>query len=506
MSHRKALLTILDGWGIGPNPEVDAIFQAKTPVYDRFIEQYPNARLTTFGEDVGLPDGQMGNSEVGHLNIGAGRIVYQELARINKAIRENTLGQMPAITQLIEYANEHSKPIHLMGLLSDGGVHSHIDHAIALCHILAKGGVKEIYIHAFMDGRDTDPRAGADYIRKLEEGIKGTNACLATVIGRYYAMDRDLRWERIRRAYDLLVSGKGKKYVDGITALKESYKEGITDEFIEPILIEEKGLIKKEDGVLFFNFRTDRPRQIVRALTQEDFEEHEMKALPLKMVTMLQYDQKFKDISVVYEKENLQHTLGEHLSAKGLSQVRIAETEKYPHVTFFFNGGREKPFEGEDRILIPSPKVATYDLAPEMSANEITNAICQRIEDNPPDFICLNYANADMVGHTGDFNAAISACETVDNCLGKLVDQALKADYEILVIADHGNSDIMKNEDGSPNTAHTTSPVPIIYISDNPGNRQLESGKLADIAPTILSLMGIAPPEAMTGQILVKNR
>ena len=390
-----------------------------------------------------------------------------------------------------------------MGLLSDGGVHSHINHAKALAQILIQGGVSRVFIHAFMDGRDTDPNGGIEYVKDLQDSLAGIPASIATIVGRYYAMDRDLRWERIAIAYNLLVKGEGNRSVDAIQALKESYDVGITDEFIKPILLDEDGLIKDGDAVLFYNFRTDRPRQIVRALTQESFPAQGMNPLQLKMTTMVNYDQEFSGVDVVYEKENLRETLGEHLANLGLSQVRIAETEKYPHVTFFFSGGREVPFEKEDRILIPSPKVATYDLAPEMSAHGITDAICDRIRQNAPDFICLNYANADMVGHTGDFQAAIKACETVDDCLGRLVDVALKHDYEIIIIADHGNSDVMKNEDGSPHTAHTTSPVPVIYVSNQPESNKLKEGKLADIAPTILHLMGVPSPPAMDGEILL---
>lgn len=502
MNTKKSLLVILDGWGLGERPEVDAINEGKTPFFDQLMSDYPNAHLTTFGEEVGLPEGQMGNSEVGHLNIGAGRVVYQELARINKAVREKNLETTPAIQELINYAKTNDKPIHLMGLLSDGGVHAHIEHLKALCHILSDAGVKNIHIHAFMDGRDTDPRGGSRYVADLQDDIKETSAKIATVIGRYYAMDRDLRWERIKKAYDLMVKGVGTRTDDVVATLDASYASGITDEFVEPLVINEGGLIKADDAVLFFNYRTDRPRQITRALTQEDFEDHGLCKLPLHMVTMTNYDQSYQDIHVVYDKDDIEETMGQTVSAAGLSQVRIAETEKYPHVTFFFNGGREEPFPLEDRIMIPSPKVATYDLAPEMSAREVTEAICNRIKDNAPDFICLNYANADMVGHTGDFAAAQKACEVVDQCLNVLVDTALKKDYEIIVIADHGNAELMINEDGTPHTAHTTNLVPVIYVS-NQNVCSITDGKLADVAPTLLALMNVKQPELMTGVSLV---
>lgn len=503
MNTKKSMLVILDGWGLGKRPEVDAIKEGETPFFDQLMRDYPNAHLTTYGEDVGLPEGQMGNSEVGHLNIGAGRVVYQELARINKAVKEKTLQSTPAIQALINYANTNDKPIHLMGLLSDGGVHAHIEHLKALCHIFSDAGVKDIFIHAFMDGRDTDPKGGSRYVADLQSEIKDTSAKIATAIGRYYAMDRDLRWERIKKAYDLMVNGVGERTDDLIASLEASYRSGITDEFIEPYIVDEVGLINGDDAVLFFNYRTDRPRQITRALTQEDFKDQGLLKLPLYMVTMSNYDQSYKGIHVVYDKEDIAQTLGQVVSAAGLSQVRIAETEKYPHVTFFFNGGREEPFSLEDRIVIPSPKVATYDLAPEMSAHGVTKAICDRIKDDAPDFICLNYANADMVGHTGDFDAAQKACEVVDQCLKELVDTALDKDYEIVVIADHGNAELMINEDGTPHTAHTTNLVPVIYVSQSNKGGQIQDGKLADIAPTILALMNVKQPAVMTGVSLV---
>ena len=503
MSTKKSMLVILDGWGLGERPEVDAIRQANTPCFDNLMDKYPNAALTTYGEEVGLPEGQMGNSEVGHLNLGAGRVVYQELARINLAIRENTLASMPALKDAIAYAKDHDKPIHLMGLLSDGGVHAHIEHLKALCHIVADAGIQKIYIHGFLDGRDTAPRGGVDYVTELQEAIFDTPAEIATLVGRYYAMDRDMRWERIKKAYDLLIHGVGTKTDDVEASLKASYEAGITDEFIEPMVLDEQGLIHPDDVLLFFNYRTDRPRQIVRALTQEDFPEFGLKKVPLHMVTMVSYDASFENINVIYEKDDLSETLGEVISAAGLSQVRIAETEKYPHVTFFFNGGREEPFEKEDRIVVPSPKVATYDLAPEMSAVAITDAICERIDNNPPDFICLNYANADMVGHTGDFEAAKKACEVVDTCLDRLIKSSMDQDYEVIVIADHGNADIMINEDGTAHTAHTTNPVPVIYVSNRANEAYISEGKLGDIATTLLSLMGVKASLLMTGKNLV---
>ena len=502
MSDRLALV-ILDGWGLGLRPEVDAIHCADTPFFDHLMESYPDARLTTFGRQVGLPEGQMGNSEVGHLNIGAGRVVYQELARINKAIAEGSLQNKEALRDAIDYSNKNHKPIHLIGLVSDGGVHSHIDHLKALCRILADDGIEEAYVHAILDGRDTDPKSGLGFIEDLQQTLSNTGYRLASIIGRYYAMDRDLRWDRTKKAYDLFVKGIGEQSDDPIAALKRSYEQSITDEFVLPINLEKDGTIEDGDVVLFFNFRTDRPRQLVRVLTQEHFKEFEMSPLDLHFVTMTNYNQTFEKVHVIYEKDELQDTLGAIIAENGLTQIRIAETEKYPHVTFFFNGGRENHYEGEDRILIPSPKVATYDLKPEMSAYEVTEAICERIKSDPVNFICINYANADMVGHTGDFEAAKEACSTVDRCLKKLVTLALEKDYKLLIIADHGNSDIMINEDGTPHTAHTTNLVPIIFVGSQAENATLSNGKLADIAPTILSLMGIDIPEVMTGKNLL---
>lgn len=504
MTYKKSFLLILDGWGLGKDSEVDAIQQAKTPVFNGLMDKHPHNTLVTFGEQVGLPDGQMGNSEVGHLNIGAGRIVNQELVRINNACRHKTLINEAKIQDLIHYSSSNDKPVHLLGLLSDGGVHSHIDHLIAIVDMLNESGLKNIFIHCFMDGRDTAPNGGKMYMQKLLDAIEG-KAKVATIVGRYYAMDRDNRFERIEKAYDLLVKGEGEKWDDPIAAIEASYANDLTDEFILPIAIENEGIdtsIKTEDAVLFFNFRTDRPRQITSVLTQQDMPEYEMKKLDLEFFTMTEYDESFKNIQVVFTKDKIAKTIGEVISDNGLTQLRIAETEKYPHVTFFFSGGREAEFKGESRILVPSPKVATYDLQPEMSAKEITEKVTAFIDSDTPDFICLNFANTDMVGHTGDFEAAKIAAETVDTCLGLCVTKALEHDYEIIIIADHGNSEIMKNPDGSAHTAHTTNLVPIIYVS-NKHQGGIQGGKLGDIAVTLLDLMGVPKDELMTGKSLI---
>lgn len=507
MKTKKSFLIILDGWGLGKEPSVDAIASANTPFYDHLMQNYENQTLVTFGEEVGLPEGQMGNSEVGHLNIGAGRIVDQELVRINKACRDNTLVDMPVMQDLMAYAKNQNKAIHLLGLVSDGGVHSHIDHLKSIVDSLEHAGVEKVYIHAFMDGRDTGPHMGLEYLTNLTKHIEGKSAKIASVIGRYYAMDRDNRYERIKLAYDLLVHGKGSKTDNLLKSIQESYDSDITDEFIDPISVQENGKdiahIEEGDAVLFYNFRTDRPRQLTTALTQKDFPEYGLKKIPLHFATMTAYDESFEDIKVIFTKDKIAKTIGEVVADAGLTQLRIAETEKYPHVTFFFSGGREKAFEGEDRILIPSPKVATYDLQPEMSAAEITNRVCKNIEEANPDFICLNYANTDMVGHTGMMDAAIKATETVDACLNRAVSKALEHNYEIIIIADHGNSDIMRNPDGSAHTAHTTNLVPIIYVSNNPQGT-LKSGRLGDIAPTLLRLMHVPQPPEMTGKSLVE--
>jgi 2,3-bisphosphoglycerate-independent phosphoglycerate mutase len=501
------LLVILDGWGLGKILKSDAIANANIPFFKSLIKNYPNSTLTTFGEDVGLPEGQMGNSEVGHMNLGAGRVVYQELERINKSIRENTLKENPQLQELLSYCKEKSKPLHIMGLLSDGGVHSHIEHLKALVKIAEEKSLGEVYIHAFTDGRDVDPKSGIDFIKDLSHFLEGKTPKISTVIGRYYAMDRDKRWERVKLAYDLLVNGKGELVDSAFEGLKKSYEDGITDEFVKPLVVKgAESKIKDGDGVLFFNFRTDRPREITEVLSQSEISEYQMKPLTdLHFVTMTRYDETYKNVKVIFTKDDLSMTLGEVLSKNGLSQMRIAETEKYPHVTFFFSGGREEPFPGENRIMIPSPKVATYDLKPEMSAHEITDAIIKNIQQVKPNFICLNYANTDMVGHTGVFEAAQKAAETVDECLQKLIYEAMAQGYESFIIADHGNSDYMINDDGSPNTAHTMNPVPCIYVARDTHEFKLSNGKLADLAPTILELLGIEKPELMDGNNLLSH-
>lgn len=512
MQHgfNKMALIILDGWGIGQKDQTDAIHSAPTSFFDQLIQDYPNATLTTFGNEVGLPEGQMGNSEVGHLNIGAGRIVYQELARINKEIKDKTLEQNAVLRKLIQQAKQEDKKVHLFGLLSDGGVHAHINHMQVLSQILSDAGLKDIFIHAFMDGRDTSPTGGADYIKQLKAVIDNNQARLATIIGRYYAMDRDNRWERIKKAYDLLVNSIGEPCAEDqiVERIKSKYEAGQTDEFIEPIVVVDEAnqpltAVEPGDIVLFINFRTDRPRELTIALTQEDLVDHGMHTLDLNYYTMTGYSESFKDIHVLFEKNEIKQTLGEVVSNAGKTQLRIAETEKYPHVTFFFNGGVETAFKGEDRILIPSPKVATYDLQPEMSAFEMTKALIDKVNADQPELIVLNYANTDMVGHTGVFEAAEAAAVAVDNCLSDLVPVLLRDDYGIIIIADHGNSDFMVNEDLSPNTAHTKNPVPIVFVSNNK-DYQVQSGKLADIAPSILKLLQVDIPKDMTGDIIIK--
>lgn len=500
----KAFLLILDGWGHGSNPEVSAIAKANTPYMDGLYRQYPHTELITCGEEVGLPEGQMGNSEVGHLNLGAGRIVYQELARINKSIKDKELQQHPVLLEALDVAKKNKKKVHIMGLLSDGGVHSHIKHLIALCEMVADEPELEAYIHAFTDGRDTDPKGGVNYIASLLEHIAGTNVQLATVIGRYYAMDRDNRWARVKLAYDLLVKGEGAPVDNWEQSINACYTDGLTDEFLPAMIHLPQATISDGDVVIFFNFRTDRPRELVSVLSQTNMPEHDMKSLHLHMVTFARYDERFENIHVVFEKEDIKETLGEVLSNHGKTQIRIAETEKYPHVTFFFNGGREKPFPGEKRILIPSPKVATYDLQPEMSAPGIKNAIIQAILEDPVDFICLNFANPDMVGHTGSMPAAIKAVECIDQCLSEIIPVALGKEYSIIIIADHGNADFMINPDGTPNTAHTTNPVPCILLTNTGKKLKQISGKLGDIAPTILELMDLPVPKSMDGISLLE--
>ena len=503
--NKKVLLLILDGWGITQDPSVSAISQAKTPFIDSLNSAYPNAQLLTHGMNVGLPDGQMGNSEVGHMNLGAGRIVYQDLAKINMAVKNNTLLQESTLTEAFDYAKANNKNVHFIGLVSNGGVHSHIDHLKGLLKAAAEKKVGNVYVHAFTDGRDVDPRSGAGFIEELQKTLSQTSAKLASVIGRYYAMDRDKRWERVKKAYDLLRFGKGEQTTNIVQAIRSSYENGITDEFLEPIVYAENDkpltTIEAEDVVIFFNFRTDRGRQLTEVLTQQDYEGFGMKTMPLHFVTLTNYDDAFKGIRVVYSKENIKMTLGEVLEQHNRTQIRIAETEKYPHVTFFFSGGREIPFTGERRILCPSPKVATYDLKPEMSAYEIRDKIIPELENKSADFICLNFANPDMVGHTGVFEAAVAACETVDKCTKNIVQTALENDYTTIIIADHGNSETMRNPDGSPNTAHTTNPVPIIVVDNDLS--EVKSGVLGDIAPTVLPLMGIEPPKEMTGKSLI---
>ena len=503
---KKVILIIMDGWGLGKVPTADAIQQAKVPFVSALYHQYPNSTLITCGEAVGLPEGQMGNSEVGHLNLGAGRIVYQELQRINVAIREGELASNAALQESIQYAKINKKPLHLMGLVSDGGVHSHTSHLKALCDLCKSAGVEEVYIHAFTDGRDTDPKSGLGYITTLEEHLLQSGGKLASVSGRYFAMDRDKRWERVQLAYNCLVKGEGPSAISAKDAIQNAYAAGVTDEFIKPtVLLEADGkpvaTIQEGDAVICFNFRTDRCREITTVLTQQDFPEWGMKKLALHFTTMTQYDQIFQQVGVIFNNDNLINTLGEVLEAHGKKQIRIAETEKYPHVTFFFSGGRENPFTGESRIMVPSPKVATYDLQPEMSAVEITDLLIPEIEKETADFICLNYANADMVGHTGVFAAAIKAVETVDACVQRVVTAALAHGYSILLTADHGNADYMINEDGTPNTAHTLNPVPLFLI-DAAFEGKLLSGKLGDLAPTILQLLNIPIPAEMTGQVL----
>lgn len=496
---------ILDGWGITQNPEVSAIAKANTPFIDSLFLKYPNAQLRTDGLSVGLPDGQMGNSEVGHINLGAGRVIYQELAKINLAVKNNTLTQELVLQDAFAYAKKNNKNIHLIGLVSDGGVHSHINHLKGLLNAAKDANLENVYVHAFTDGRDVDPHSGKGFINDLQEHIKKTTGKLASVIGRYYAMDRDQRWERTKKAYDLLVNGLGTPTKDLVKSIEDSYLAGISDEFIEPIFLtdyeEPIATIQEDDVVIFFNFRTDRGRQLTYVLSQNHLHEFNMAALPLHFVTMTNYDDSFQNIRVVYNKENITETLGEVISNASKKQIRIAETEKYPHVTFFFSGGREMPFEGEKRILCPSPKVATYDLQPEMSAYEIRDKIIPEIEQETADFICLNFANPDMVGHTGVFEAAVKACETVDSCTKRIVQKALQQDYTTIIIADHGNSEMMINPDGSPNTAHTTNPVPIIIVDNQ--IKFVENGILANIAPTILKLMGIEKPQIMNEKSLI---
>jgi 2,3-bisphosphoglycerate-independent phosphoglycerate mutase len=503
---KKLGLIILDGWGIGKHDKADAIFNSNTPFFNELISKYPNAQLLTDGENVGLPKGQMGNSEVGHMNIGAGRIVFQDLVKISKAVENKELAQNKILLAALNDAKNRNASVHFMGLLSDGGVHSSQEHLHALLDIAEHNGNEKVFVHAFMDGRDCDPKSGKGFLVKLNDFIADKHAKIATVIGRYYAMDRDKRWERIKKAYDMLVHGSGHEALDPIEAIQSSYNHGITDEFIEPIVVSEfdgeaVAKIKENDVVIVFNFRTDRCREITIALTQQDFPDYNMKTLPLNYVTMTRYDDSYKGIKVLFEKDNLEETMGEVISKNGLTQLRIAETEKYPHVTFFFNGGRETPFEGENRIVINSPKVATYDLQPEMSAPEVADAACKFMEEEKPDLMVLNFANPDMVGHTGVYSAIQKAVETVDSKLKQVVEKGLELDYSFIIIADHGNSDNAINADGSPNTAHSLNPVPIIII--DPEVNTVQNGVLADVAPTGLKIMGVEKSPSMKGNELV---
>ncbi len=497
---------ILNGWGVAENPEVSAVDQANTPFVDSLYKKYAHSQLQASGKAVGLPEGQMGNSEVGHMNLGAGRIMYQMLERINTAIEEGEFQKKQPLQEAFRYAKENGKKVHFIGLVSDGGVHSHINHLKGLCSAAAEAGLEKVFLHAFTDGRDTDPKAGKGYLADVESHMKETTGKVATVIGRYYAMDRDKRWERIKLAYDAMVHGRGREVERATEGIQQSYNDNTTDEFILPIVITENGApvakIEEGDVVLSFNFRTDRARQITEALTQRAFLEQDMKPLNLRYLTMTEYDDTFRDVVILFDNKPTDRVLGEILAEHGKKQIRIAETEKYPHVTFFFNCGREETFEGEERIMCQSPKVATYDLQPEMSAYDIRDAIIPKIKEGDVDFICLNFANPDMVGHTGDFNATVKACETVDRCARDVLTAALDNGYAAIVLADHGNADRMKNPDGSPHTQHTTVPVPCFMVDDDYRGK-LNNGKLGDIAPTILEIMGISQPEKMTGESLL---
>ena len=501
---KKALLMILDGWGIGDRTKSDAISYNPTPYWDRLLETYPNSQLQASGENVGLPDGQMGNSEVGHLNIGAGRVVYQDLVKINKAIADGSIRRNAEIVEAFGYARKTGRAIHFMGLTSDGGVHSSLEHLFALCDIAKEYNLEKVFIHCFMDGRDTDPESGRGFVEQVERHCAESAGVVATVTGRYYAMDRDKRWDRIKLAYDQLVHGEGRKSDNMPQAIQESYDEGVTDEFIKPIVNSTvDGTIKPGDVVIFFNYRNDRAKELTIVLTQQDMPEQGMTTLPdLQYYCMTPYDASFTGVHIIFKKENVDNTLAEYLSGHGLKQLHIAETEKYAHVTFFFNGGREAPFDGEDRILVPSPKVATYDLKPEMSAYEVKDKLVEAIGEKKYDFIVVNYANGDMVGHTGIYPAIVKAVETIDNCVRDTVEAARKADYEVIIIADHGNCDHAINEDGSPNTAHSLNPVPFIYVTENK-EATVDNGRLADVAPSILQIMELPQPADMTGNGLI---
>ena len=502
---KKALLMILDGWGLGDQKKDDVIFNPPTPYWDYLMNTYPHSQLQASGENVGLPDGQMGNSEVGHLNIGAGRVVYQDLVKINRACADNSILKNPEIVAAFSYAKENGKNVHFMGLTSNGGVHSSLVHLFKLCDIAKEYNIDNTFIHCFMDGRDTDPKSGKGFIEELSAHCEKSAGKIASIIGRYYAMDRDKRWERVKEAYDLLVKGEGKKAADMVQAMQESYDEGVTDEFIKPIVNANfDGTIKEGDVVIFFNYRNDRAKELTVVLTQQDMPEAGMRTIPgLQYYCMTPYDASFKGVHILFDKENVSNTLGEYLAAKGLNQLHIAETEKYAHVTFFFNGGRETPYDNEDRILVPSPKVATYDLKPEMSAYEVKDKLVAAINENKYDFIVVNFANGDMVGHTGIYEAIEKAVVAVDACVKDVIEAAKAQDYEAIIIADHGNADHALNEDGTPNTAHSLNPVPCVYVTENKAAK-VEDGRLADVAPTILKIMGLEAPAEMNGNVLIK--
>ena len=502
---KKALLMILDGWGLGDQKKDDVIFNTPTPYWDYLMNNYPHSQLQASGENVGLPDGQMGNSEVGHLNIGAGRVVYQDLVKINRACADNSILQNPEIVSAFSYAKENGKNVHFMGLTSNGGVHSSMVHLFKLCDIAKEYNISNTFIHCFMDGRDTDPKSGKGFIEELSAHCEKSAGKIASIIGRYYAMDRDKRWERVKEAYDLLVNGEGKKATDMVQAMQESYDEGVTDEFIKPIVNANcDGTIKEGDVVIFFNYRNDRAKELTVVLTQQDMPEAGMHTIPgLQYYCMTPYDASFKGVHILFDKENVANTLGEYIASKGLNQLHIAETEKYAHVTFFFNGGRETPFDNEDSILVPSPKVATYDLKPEMSAYEVKDKLVDAINENKYDFIVVNFANGDMVGHTGIYEAIEKAVVAVDACVKDVIEAAKAQGYEAIIIADHGNADHALNEDGTPNTAHSLNPVPCVYVTENKAAK-VEDGRLADVAPTILKIMGLEAPADMNGQILIK--
>ena len=502
---KKALLMILDGWGLGDQKKDDVIFNTPTPYWDYLMNTYPHSQLQASGENVGLPDGQMGNSEVGHLNIGAGRVVYQDLVKINRACADNSILKNPEIVAAFSYAKENGKNVHFMGLTSNGGVHSSLVHLFKLCDIAKEYNIDNTFIHCFMDGRDTDPKSGKGFIEELSAHCEKSAGKIASIIGRYYAMDRDKRWERVKEAYDLLVKGEGKKAADMVQAMQESYDEGVTDEFIKPIVNANfDGTIKEGDVVIFFNYRNDRAKELTVVLTQQDMPEAGMRTIPgLQYYCMTPYDASFKGVHILFDKENVSNTLGEYLAAKGLNQLHIAETEKYAHVTFFFNGGRETPYDNEDRILVPSPKVATYDLKPEMSAYEVKDKLVAAINENKYDFIVVNFANGDMVGHTGIYEAIEKAVVAVDACVEDVIEAAKAQDYEAIIIADHGNADHALNEDGTPNTAHSLNPVPCVYVTENKAAK-VEDGRLADVAPTILKIMGLEAPAEMNGNVLIK--